>query len=206
MPKLFENNTMGHTVFVPGPDSAEEFDNQIGQKGACLESAVQREIYHRWNPPFRKNLSELLVKETGVEVPDHPKRTKKVKKDGAESEVADKMTEQEFKNYLLAEKRITEQRCDELAQEAAKLTGPLDLSPSTGGRKPGQQYYEAADQILAIVESGNQSEEDVRALLEAKANGITFDGLGGFNRDTIAQMAKVIEDIKNRNRVGSLLS
>lgn len=194
---LYENDTHGFTLYVEGPDSIEDFDREFGTPGAALRSAVQREIYHRWNKPFAENLVKLLEEKTGQTIPSSGEK-KTVGRGADKKEVDVPVSAQKFLNKLLADRVITEAEAKEIALAAAKATGRLDLSPSVSD-SVSKGLLEQAESYLRLVAAGQASEETFRAQF-AERNGLNFSDLGdgSFTAPNIAMAIKINEDRKKR--------
>lgn len=156
---LFTNICLGFTVQFEGPNTPEEFDQIVGRSGACLESAVIRFAYHKWNNPFRDKLCEMLLAKTGVPIPEDTKKAK-VKtqvKDPVtgvitEVEVHPPVSEKVYMDLLKAQKKVTQAELNIMAQQAAKEVGPINLTPSVDSIP--KALREKVEGVMASMDTG----------------------------------------------------
>lgn len=191
----FANDVLGLTVYFEGPDTPEDYDRAIGSPNACLTSAVIRSAYHAWNPKFRPKLAKAVVEHTGVPIPLNPKSTKKVKQpDGSFKDEPQPLTEKDYIDLMLAEKKITNFDLQLLGNKAAEEVGPIKLEPDASNFP--KALMEKAEGVVAGEAQGLFSKDVFIANFEAKNPGHKFQG--DWNAVNIAKSIRI-----NTNRVNA---
>tara|TARA_R110000772_G_scaffold102194_7_gene202862 strand:- start:148 stop:759 length:612 start_codon:yes stop_codon:yes gene_type:complete len=198
----YPSKTLGMTVNVETPDSVEDLDSMVGEKDATLKAATRYYIYHTWNPKFRAAFSDAVQAETGVERLQASKGGElqfRAPKEGEEQGEPIMESEQHHINRALAE-GIDEADLQRIATEVAS---GIPFTVASGGRtkKPLQKHIDAANTILAGIDSGAKTMEDFIDKFES-LNSVQFSSLGDWSVETVALAVRVNEDRKLKNVVG----
>lgn len=175
--KAYQNKTLGQTVTLQVPETAEEFDSLAGATGLCVKDANRNVIYRQWNHEFRKAFCDALENETGI-----ARKTKTVGEGDKAKEVFDE-TEAEYLNGLELGKHIDEERMSQIAQEVAAEV-KFDPTPSTRSKKIPKEITNAAAGLMAAVNAG---ETDAKKLAK------NFEKVLGIESFTVA-FGEVSED------------
>lgn len=198
---MFRNRTLGVDVMINAPDTPEELDQMVGQRGATMQAALRYYAYHAFNPKFRPALAKALVEKTGIPVPQkvvrgEPEFEEVKNEDGTTTQVPVLVTEQVYINGLLAQGAISETEYAELAQEVADTIEFRPGESSGKAKKPLAKHYDYADRYLAQVQAGTKTPEQFIETFEA-LNGVPFASLGeGFTRETLATALRINEERK----------
>lgn len=194
--KDYSNTSCGATVNIQVPESAEEFDSLAGREGAAADAAVRHTIYHSWNQAFRTALAEAVASKTG----EKPRQVgTKTNDKGEEEPVLE--TDASFLNYVTGEGLISGEDYAELAQSVADDL-PFDPSPTPRTGRVSKEMKALAESVVAGVESGATTAEDVVAKLEATP-GVK---VGEFTVDNVARAIKAREEYRKRQAASDLLA
>lgn len=196
--KSITQKTLGLQVVIKGvPSTAAEFDEQAGEVGACLNGAVDDNIYRSWLPKFKDPLCKKLEETFGI-----PRLTEG---EGDDEKIVERETQ-----YI---KRLTEvegktlAEINVIAQEVAD-TLPFNVSATSGGRIA-KAYFDAADAIIARV--ANDYDGDYTRFIEniTAANPgyqFAYDEAGEPTREAIALAIKVNKERQEREAMAGLLA
>lgn len=196
---IYENSTLGFKVPVKIPwHNGQEYDLAKGEPNAHMNSLAALECYSNFNREFGEKFAEALSAETGVAIPGTGK-FKPASKDGKPGEEI-LVTPKEYLTLLLANKTITEVRCQQIATDVANAMPPIDISSSRGPAKPSKPSMTAAAQVMAsLAQAGRSVEEWVESAFAKYPNGpVPSDE--GFTQEYVA---RVIDHI-NRCRAAEL--
>lgn len=185
----YEFSTGPFKLVSPGPGSVEAYDSAAGSAGACLNDAVQNEIFRGHIPSFWSEVIPKIEKATGIARAVDEAATAKAKaraKEGAKvSDVLEKFTS--YINRVLATDGVDKDAINAIARDTA-LALAIDPSPSRRAAGPGKLFLERADSLLAL---GDEK-------LEAKVGGmlttVDFDlERGADGRPTRESLAGLIK-------------
>jgi len=203
----FNSKTLGMEVLIDAPDTPDELDAMVGEKDACLMAAVRYYVYHNWNPKFRSKFATRLEEESEIKREQMEVNGELVfekPKDGEEQGAPKMESEQVYINRILAD-GFDEGEMQRIASEVAD-TIPFD--PAKGGRerKALQKHYTAARVLIAAVEDGSKTIEEIISRFE-DLNGIKFSSIGDgeWGEETLALAMRINEDRKLKNVGGDFL-
>lgn len=203
----YSTQSLGYSISVNGPATAEDFDRLVGKPNAAVAEAMQQWFYRVGNPKFRELFSARLESETGVPRESEDRIIKRGEGAGSTQKVYTE-TEQKYINRLESGTQLPDGSAYTLdagdamrwAMECAAELG--DWSPVDGvsDRKPAAKFYETAREYLAKVAAGRYSVEHLVSVLEDKS-GVPFQSTWGeVNEDNVARCLKFIEQKQEQER------
>jgi hypothetical protein len=136
----------------PGHESAEEFDREAGEVGACVEEADASVAYRSTLPEFHKTFTPIVEQLTSIKRGVNEEQTAKVKARAKDPAKVDPVPE----SFIIYANRVKAQVSAEdwnaLDAEARKLasTVPIDASPSKRVAGPGKDLLAKADSLLTL--------------------------------------------------------
>ena len=197
--KAYQNKTLGQTVTLQVPETAEEFDSLAGATGLCVKDANRNVIYRQWNHEFRRAFCEALEAETGI-----ARKTRTVGEGDKAKEVFDE-TEADYIQSLELGKHIDEERMSQVAQEVAAEV-KFDPTPSTRSKKIPKEILEAAAGLWAAIQAKEVSAKDVAANFQ-KALGIeNFElAFGKVSEESLAAALLADKEKEDRDRASKFL-
>lgn len=205
--KTVQNKSMGLVVNVEVPDSVEEYNQLAGRNDACLEDAIQYNLFHSFNSEFRNKFAEAVEKETGIarNLNEAAMAKSPERKDGKEKT---KIYENpgSYIARVLAEKGVEASAFQDVGDRIARS---IKFDPSEGTRsgsgKVGKEYLAAAE---TIINAGPDKLEGAIEKLESLNTGLTIErnSEGGVDVDTLARAIKINADRKQRETVNELIA
>jgi len=193
----FSTKTLGQEVTLDAPDTPGEFDNLIGQKDACLNTAIKHAVYHTWHSKFRTAFAQALEENSSIKRQQIRKGNAlqfELTKDGAKGAPIME-SEQAYVNRVEAEE-YDPTEITRIAHEVAALI-PFDPTPSRKTKKPLARHLTAATAIMTRVDDEETTSEEVIAKFESNNNKqFTSIGDGEWNIDNLAQAVRINEDRK----------
>ena len=201
-------STMGMNVPFEVPSTIEEFAEACGvapeQAAAIvLKYAVDEGMFRTVLPNFRPPFFEALSEETGVErrVIGHAKKTV----DGEVTEVPIYEKDGSYMKHVLSE---TDKEASAFEPLAASISAdtPFDLRAKPRSGKPGKEYLERANGLLAAVNAGRGSWEAVINKLTSLNNVTIETGENGNPEpESLARALKVDSDRRSKEQVTDLI-
>jgi len=190
-------NTLGLTLAISVPSSADEYDQLAGRVGACVEDAVSESTYRNYLPSWKRVFFSRLAEQTGIE--------RVVEKD-EDGKVTSTEKETTYFKRVQAETGKTADDYAALAQECADET-PFDLTPKSRSTKIAKSFLEAADNILRAIENGQSTAETVANNLQGTNPGlvVVIDEDGVLDRDSLARGIRTNNERVAREQNAGLL-
>lgn len=75
----YKTNSLGYDLTFVGPDTVEEYNQKAGRPNACLEDAVDNEIYRGTLPEFKEKFVKRLSELTGLTLGTNEENTAKAR-------------------------------------------------------------------------------------------------------------------------------
>lgn len=154
--KTFKTLDMKFSIEVP--ETADEFDQLAKRKGACVESAVNNEVYRGVLPQIRSLFLEAVSARTGVEraTKEVPGKTRTIKgengaPDTVEQVVVWAQTESDSLDTILAKSNTTRATHQDLLDGIAakvKLDPSIPESAPSGPRQVAKKWLDAAQEVI----------------------------------------------------------
>lgn len=177
-------------LLFPGHKSAEEFDREAGEVGACVEEADASICYRGTLPQFHEDFTEELQKLSGIERGVNQAATDKAK---ARSKSPDRVKDipasfVDWANKIKASVDENVWKACDAAARALALTIKIDASPSTRQRGPAKDLLEKADTVLALDENARE-EKLAKWLGMVESFDLDRDENGAPTRESVAKLA-----------------
>lgn len=193
---------MGQVLPVEVPSTAEEFDQLAGRTGACVDEASKNVIYRSWNHDFREAFCEALEAETGEPRKSHEEG------EGDKKKVVYDEKEAPYYNRLIADKHITEEAAQSIANTVAAGI-KFDPTPAKRGGKAPKELVLLVDNAFTAIESAEHplTAEKFAANLAGRLGIDDFDSqFGELTKESAVAALVAIKDKEARDREAGLLS
>jgi hypothetical protein len=196
--KNYEYQTQGYKLLSPGPETVEEYDSIAKKPGACLEDAVDNEIYRGTIPAFWRRamprVAETFGLAIGVDAAATQRAKDRAKTDEARAKVKD--VPEKFSSYISrVEAELNDDQKKELEAllKSIALEVSIDPSPTSRASGPGKAYLEKADSWLTL--PTDKLEEKVSNALGAiDSFDLERDSEGKPVRESLAGLIKAYVD------------
>jgi hypothetical protein len=193
----YKTKTLGYEITLKGPSSVEEYDRIAGKVGACLEDAIDNEIYRGTLPDVQDKFGAELVKkfgERGINQKATDAAKARAKDDAARAKVKDvKETWTTYHN------RVTAGMSDDARKELATLIQqaadacPVNPTPTSRAKGPAKAFVAKADSILTLDEAAIEGK--VEKLLSVVPDfELERDEAGKPERNSLARMIEAYTD------------
>jgi hypothetical protein len=146
----------------PGHETAEEFDREAGEVGACAEEADASVAYRSTLPEFHKAFTPTMEQLTGIKRGVNEEQTAKAKARAKDPAKVDPVPESFITYANRCKASMNEADWNALDAEARKLatTIPIDASPSKRIAGPGKDLLAKADSLLTLPQDQLQAKID----------------------------------------------
>lgn len=154
--KEYKQKFLGQTITIQVPSTPEEFDTLAGEVGACVDSAVAKEVLHGYGGKWRNKYAEAVEKafkdENGEPlvpwpIDDDATANAPAKKDGTKTPVH--ISPADYLDLFKAKTGKTDADLASIAQDTADAL-PFDLKTSSGGSaRVSKGNLEMANSLLA---------------------------------------------------------
>lgn len=173
----------------PGHETAEDFDREAGEAGACVEEADASVAYRSTLPEFHKAFTPTMESLSGVKRGVNAEATARAK---ARSKTPDKVDDvpESFITYANRVKaQLGEEDFKALDAAARELAGktPIDASPSKRQAGPGKDLLAKADSLLTLPADQLQAKVD-KYLASVEGFQLDTDEAGKPERASLARL------------------
>jgi hypothetical protein len=136
----------------PGHESAEEFDREANEAGACVEEADASVAYRSTLPEFHKAFTPTVEQLSGVKRGTNDEATAKAKARSKTPEKVDPVPESFITYSNRVKAQVDEAMWNKIDDAARKLSAQtaIDASPSKRMAGPGKDLLTKADSLLAL--------------------------------------------------------
>lgn len=197
---LYTTSSLGYELKFRGPDSVEAYDAKAGARqsgrSACLEDAVENEIYRGTLPEWQDKFAAEILGITGVERAENTDATAKARARAKTPEAAAKVkpvleTVKTYHNRAVA--NATDEQKAELKATAQAIADSIEVDPSASERKGGiaKAYTDKAKALL----DGDADELEKKIAKWRDSFDLEDVERGDDGRPTIASLARLCKAV-----------
>lgn len=197
MSATYTVNTGNYSFKSPGPGTVEEYDQQAGKVGSCLEDAVYNSIYRGHIPAFWEAFIPKAEALTGIARAVDEKATERARAKSKNPEKVKDVMEKALNYDERVRASVTPDIISALDALAVEVGSALviDVSEKQRTSGPGASFLAKADSVLTRDADGIESAVTKLSAV-VPAHDLLRDETGKPDRVSLAELIKKYTDIQ----------